>query len=342
MKNKNHLPIIRAIRTGVILTIIFTVITSLIWIDYFSLQTVLTCFYVSALFCLGLGSSTIILTALLDRWFDWNLKFKQRLLYGIPISITYTVALVLFINYIVYFNLFDRPLEDFWAPETLRLHLFYILISFGISTFFYAKSFLLNLRKATAKQIELEKDKVQLKYEALKNQIDPHFFFNNLNVLSSLIEEDTKQSVEFIQQMTKIYRYVLEQKSKELVSLSTELEFVNQYIHLQKARFETGVQLHIQIEESVLHKQIVVLSMQLLLENIFKHNSISDEKPIKIEIFNNVNTLLIRNNISPKKIMPQSNKIGLENIKQRYALISDQSVIIENDSQYFTVKLPLI
>ncbi|MCL3780490.1 histidine kinase [Prolixibacteraceae bacterium JC049] len=342
MKQNKNLRILRALRVGVILTLIFTAITSLFWVKYFSLQTVLTCFYVSALFCFGLGTGTVILTTLLDHWFSWASKFNKRLLYGIPITISYIIVTVLLIDYLVYYRIFNNPIEEFWSFEGIKMHSFYIAISMGISTFYYAKSFLAHLRKSMAKQIELEKDKVQLKYEALKNQIDPHFFFNNLNVLSSLVEEDQEQSQQFIQQMTKIYRYVLEQKSKEITTLKEEIAFVDQYIFLQKARFEEGVQLKIDIEQSLLEKQVVVLSMQLLLENIFKHNAISDETPISIEIGIEQDYVIIRNNINPKRILPHSNKIGLENIKQRYSLLTDNPVIVENYGQYFIVKLPLL
>ena len=334
--------VFRSLYIGLWLTFVFTGISILFWLEDLSWTTVSYCLLISALFCFGLGSGSIIITAYLDHKYDWYKDLNKRLKIGIPIIICYNLLIVFFVDYAIYIRLFKLPLEKFWSFEMIKLHFFYFMIAMGVNSFFYAKAFLKNLRKSVDQQIQLEKEKVLLKYDALKNQIDPHFFFNNLNVLSSLIEEDVDQSQEFIQQLTKIYRYVLSQKKKEIVSVREELNFVEQYIYLQKARFENGVNLKIDIDEEYYESKVVVLSMQLLLENIFKHNSISDESPIFIEIFVRDDYLVIKNNINVKANLQPSTKLGLQNIKERYHLLSDQQFFIENTGNYFIVNLPLL
>lgn len=332
----------RSLRIGIILTLIFTLISTLFWIKQISWNTFFTCALISTLFSFGLGSGSSILTAFLDYKYSWATHFRNRLRIGIPITIISNALIVLLIDYIVYILLFKRPIEQFFSFEMIKIHMFYFLISMFVNTFFYAKAFLAHLKKSVQREIELERDKVLLKYDALKNQIDPHFFFNNLNVLSSLIEEDIDQSQNFIQQMTHIYRYVLSQKDKETTQIASEIEFAQQYIYLQKARFEEGVQLNINIPKQYNDTKIVVLSMQLLLENIFKHNAVSDEHPIIIEIFTEDQHLVVRNNINPKQHLAPSTRLGLENIRQRYNLLTNQEFVVLKNNTHFCVKLPLL
>ena len=334
--------VIKSLYAGAFLTLIFTGLSLLFMLPNVTWITLFYSVLISALFSFGLGSGSIIITAYLDQKYDWYEDFDMRLRKGIPIVIVYYILIVLLINFVVEILLFKNPIQDFWSLNMLKKHFFYFMLAIGVSSFFYARGFLRSLRKSAEKQIQLEKEKVLLKYDALKNQIDPHFFFNNLNVLSSLIEEDIELSQEFIQQMTRIYRYVLSQKSKELANVSEELDFVRQYVYLQKARFEEGVHLKIDVEEKYYDSKVVVLSMQLLLENIFKHNTVSDEKPIFIEIFVDDNNLIVRNNINLKTNLANSTKLGLNNIKDRYCLLSDRKLIVENNGTYFSVCLPLL
>ena len=184
-----------------------------------------------------------------------------------------------------------------------------------------------------------------MQYEALKNQVNPHFLFNSLNVLTSLVESDTEKSVKFIKQLSEVYRYVLEQKDKELVTVETEMKFVESYIFLQKIRYNKNLFFIKDPEISGIGEnlKIIPLSLQILVENAIKHNVISTEQPLTIEItFENNEYLIIKNNLQKRSTVNGSGNIGLNNIRSRYEYLSDKEFEVIEDSVSFMVKIPLI
>jgi hypothetical protein len=180
------------------------------------------------------------------------------------------------------------------------------------------------------------------KFESLKNQLDPHFLFNSLNVLTSLIGENPQQAERFTTKLSKVYRYVLEQRNKDLVPIEEELKFAKTYMELLGMRFEEAVQFNIPDNISNNELKIVPLSLQLLLENAVKHNVVSTSKPLTINIYEEGSYLIITNNVNPKEAIGKSTKIGLQNIADRYGLITDKGVKIENNNKTFKVSLPLL
>ena len=193
--------------------------------------------------------------------------------------------------------------------------------------------------------IETEKYKqesIQAQLENLKNQINPHFLFNNLSVLSSLVYKDQDKAVEFINQFSKVYRYLLDNKSRELVELQEELTFVRSYCFLLKIRFEDSLQFDFAIENEAQLKLIPPLALQILIENAIKHNEVSEENPLFVRIVSNEHQLVIRNNKQLRKKVEISSKMGLNNIISRYKHFTNQSVEIQSSDDYFEVKIPLI
>ena len=180
------------------------------------------------------------------------------------------------------------------------------------------------------------------KFESLKNQIDPHFLFNSLNVLSSLIEENPKNAQRFTTSLSKIYRYVLEQKDKEFVSVEEELAFAKTYMNLLKMRFENS--LFYELPTTILNPEakVVPLSLQLLLENTVKHNVVSEQKPLHIRIFIEGDYLVIQNDFQKKEVLQERKGVGLQNIINRYGIITNRKVLIEQDEKTFTVKIPVL
>ena len=221
----------------------------------------------------------------------------------------------------------------------------YILV--GVITiillfFFY---FLEKRRYRLEKKIDIESVKAETataKFESLKNQLDPHFLFNSLNVLTGLIEENPDNAIDFTTSLSKIYRYVLEQKDKEVVPIQEEINFAKTYVSLLKLRFENSIDF--EIEQTTFSEQeyIVPLSLQILLENTIKHNVVSEQKPLKIKIYKKENFLIVENSFQPKETIKDSTGIGLKNIINRYQIISNREVIIENDDQLFSVKIPIL
>ncbi|CAM1357950.1 Histidine kinase [Tenacibaculum sediminilitoris] len=326
------------------LTIIFGIAFTLIN-KAFTLKEAGLVFLFSAMysFVLGLGNG-IINDYLSEKW-DWVLETNQRVWAGIIATISYTIVAVLLIHYVQYFVIFNNNVGDFFKGKFIWMHLFAILLSLAIAVFFHAKDFMINW-KASVKQETTQHEIVAktetAKFETLKSQIDPHFLFNSLNVLTSLISENPRQAERFTTKLSKVYRYVLEQRNKELVPIQEELQFAKIYMELLQMRFEEAVQFTIPEEVNNPELKIVPLSLQLLLENAVKHNVVSSMKPLEIRIFEEDGFLKIQNNVNPKEAIGKSTKVGLRNIADRYGLITTKNVQILNNNKTFTVCLPLL
>ena len=195
-------------------------------------------------------------------------------------------------------------------------------------------------------QIEAEKFKKQsmeARFEALKNQINPHFLFNSFNVLSNLVYKDPDTSSDFIQQLSKVYRYLLKYQEQKVVKVKDELEFLKSYIYLLTIRFDENLFIKNNLAPDTHALYIAPASLQLLIENAIKHNIVSNKKPLIIDIFSeDDNYLVVKNNIQPKNVQESSTSVGLKNIIKRYEFISDKKVVVEKTEEAFLVKVPLI
>lgn len=221
----------------------------------------------------------------------------------------------------------------------------YVLVGIITLIFLSIFYFLEKRRNTFEKEIKKETTKAETataNYETLKNQLDPHFLFNSLNVLTGLIEENPVKAVDFTTSLSKIYRYLLEQKDKEVVPLAEEIKFAKTYINLLKLRFENSIHFHMNLVDFNEDEFIVPLSLQILLENTIKHNITSESKPIKISIYKENNFLVVENTFQPKDSIKDSTGVGLNNIKNRYELISNQRIDIKQTEEQFRVKLPIL
>lgn len=192
---------------------------------------------------------------------------------------------------------------------------------------------------------QLMKEKAQAQFEALKNQVSPHFLFNSLSILSSLVHVDANLSERFIDQLSKAYRYILEQKDNETVSLKTELGFLNSYAFLLKIRFESKFDVKISITDHEAEKyNIAPLTLQLLIENCVKHNRMSQKEPLVVTILSGGDYLVVMNAVRPRTELERttSTGIGLTNIKNRYQLLTERPVQIVEEDGLFIVKIPLL
>jgi LytS/YehU family sensor histidine kinase len=188
----------------------------------------------------------------------------------------------------------------------------------------------------------LEKEKALVMYESLKQQLNPHFLFNSLTSLNSLIVNDQKAAKNFLEQLSAIYRYILKSREHELVPLSNEIDFVNTYIQLQKTRFKEALQVSIDIDEEAKTCKIVPVTLENLVENAIKHNILDKDTPLNICVYTESDYVVVKNNLQKKKIVQTSNKQGLHNMKTLYGYLIDKPMIIEENEQYFLVKIPLI
>jgi len=231
---------------------------------------------------------------------------------------------------------------QYWQDERIENFYFGIWASLTVVITFHVIYFYNKYQKTKVKESQIVAKNESAKFESLKNQLDPHFLFNSLNVLTSLIGENPGQAEKFTTKLSKVYRYVLEQKDKDLISLEEELKFAKSYMQLLQMRFEEAIEYSIPEEVSNPDLKIVPLSLQLLLENAVKHNVITSSSPLQIRIYEAEGYLCVENTVNPKASLEKSTKVGLKNITQRYELVSSNKVVIENDNKIFKVKLPLL
>jgi two-component system, LytTR family, sensor kinase len=202
--------------------------------------------------------------------------------------------------------------------------------------------FMNELRKSVEEKEMLKRERLKAQLDALRTQVNPHFLFNNLNTLSSIIPENPQQAVDFVQQLSKVYRHILEVKDEQSILLKDELDVMKAYAFLLKTRFGHNLDISINVPDEKLQKKIVPLSLQILMENAIKHNIVSADKPLKIDVFAENGRLVISNNLQKKNQVTESTGIGLENIRNRYKLLGNGQVeVIENENN-FTVSIPLI
>ncbi len=236
----------------------------------------------------------------------------------------------------------EKDFQDFINTERIEYYFFPLLFTTIISLFFHLVYFYKALQEKRVKEQKIIAGTASAKFDALKNQLDPHFLFNSLNVLSALIEENPTLAQKFTGSLSKIYRYVLEQKDKELVSLEEELQFARTYIKLLEIRFENSIFYEAQSNFSNEDAKIVPLSLQLLLENTIKHNIVNEQHPLRIRIYEEDSYLVVENNFQKKEVLTGRKGVGLQNIINRYRIVTKREVRIEETSDYFRVKLPLL
>lgn len=213
-------------------------------------------------------------------------------------------------------------------------------------TMFFIQTSVVNqkrLKQAEREQEKLRTANLQSQLDALKQQVNPHFLFNSLNVLDSLIEDDPRQARVFLDELSSVYRYLLRSNEQHLTDLDSELAFINSYFHLLRTRHGMGLNLTIAVEAHSQSCQIPPLTLQLLVENAVKHNIVLPEQPLNIDILTNgEDSLQVRNNIQRKTIRVASNGVGLGNILAKYRMLGQKTPTIQEADGQFIVTLPLI
>lgn len=197
-------------------------------------------------------------------------------------------------------------------------------------------------QQSLIKAERLEKENSQIRYETLKSQLNPHFLFNSLNVLSSLIKKDTDKAQNFVDEFSSVYRYTLDVIEKPVVELREEIDFAKSFLFLQKIRFDNAVDMEINVDASKLSYLVPSLAVQTLLENAFKHNKASAESPLRIKIYNEDNWLVVVNNLQPKIKGADSKGVGLSNLNKRYELLGEKLPQYSVTEKEYVAKTPLI
>lgn len=295
-------------------------------------------------FIMGVGNG--FFNDYLNKKYSWSHQTKIRTTLGIIGTIVINFILVYLCNYINFVLIQKVATTDgFFSGKYNLANWFMINFALMISAVLHAKGFMDELKRNTRKEVVEQKiiaKSANAQFESLKNQLDPHFLFNSLNVLSALIDENQEQAQSFTLAMSKIYRYVLDQKDKELVSIDDELEFAKTYCQLLKTRFEDSVEFEFNVPKEAYSLYVVPLSLQLLLENCIKHNFATTAKPLKVKIYQEGQFLCIENNLQVRELPKERDGIGLSNIVQRYSLLTKQNVFIEKSEDFFKVKIPIL
>lgn len=296
----------------------------------------------SFILCILLGYGNGRLITLIDQKISWIEKPVKRLIVGTIVVVFYSFVASVLVAYLYNIILYGRPPFDprTWE-QTFTAAIIPVYIAIVITVILTSRSFLLAWKKSTIDTEKLKRENLQAQFDALKNQINPHFLFNSLNVLTDLVYMDQDLAAKFIQRLSVVFRYVLDSSKKELVSLKSELDFLNSYIFLLKIRF--GENLLIELPEYEDKGQnIIPLCLQMLLENAVKHNVVSEEEPLKVVVKIEDDQVSVSNNLQLRNLTESSTKLGLTNIKARYELLIGKSVKVEQKKERFTVYVPLI
>ena len=275
---------------------------------------------------------------------NWQKYAKFRLGIGVIGGILLTMLSIFILRMLQEMAIEGEDFDEFYSEElqNVTFYLTSLLITVVASIFFHAVYFYQELQKRKVTEQKIIAGTASAQFDALKNQLDPHFLFNSLNVLTSLIDENPDAAQQFTTSLSKVYRYVLEQKNKELVTVDEELQFARTYVNLLKMRFEDSIVFEIPEKSKNPEAKVVPLSLQLLLENAVKHNVVNVSKPLYIKIYEKDGNLVVENNLQSKEVIKRSSGVGLTNIKQRYALLTNRQVLIHKTDVSFIVEIPML
>ncbi|WP_339831322.1 2TM domain-containing protein [uncultured Altibacter sp.] len=325
--------------------VIFIVLGIIRWFNGVRIDTgreLLILFGYNQLYAVVLYMANALLIIYLLKRYKNNLFRVYNLSKGILGAITITIVSLFLLRFITEVLIDGETLNEFIAGERVQYYYVSFIISAVVTSIFYAFYYYKYSQEKKVKEQKIIAGTASAKFDALKNQLDPHFLFNSLNVLTSLIEENPEAATRFTTSLSKVYRYVLEQKNKELVTVAEELKFAERYISLLEMRFEDSIVFTVSGSITNTEAKVVPLALQLLLENAVKHNQVTPERKLFITIYEEDGNLVIKNNVQPKQVVKESSGVGLRNIRQRYYLLTDRPVTIREDHKEFSIAIPML
>ncbi|HEY0656712.1 MAG TPA: histidine kinase [Chryseosolibacter sp.] len=296
------------------------------------------------IFFISLGVGIVFWESLraVNLWLNRVYPFEKNITGRIVLQLVIGSIIGLTLRFVIY--VLGEPhlkfkLDELFVATTWAL---YTMVPVGVNLGFFTIYFIDRWKDSLIKAERLEKEKSQVQFDNLKNQLNPHFLFNALTSLNSLIFDNQELASRFLQQLSKVYRYVLQNKDKNFVLLSTELDFISNYVQLLETRFQGALKINFEIGAEAKEKAIVPVTLQILIENAIKHNVVDKDKMLFIDILTMGDYLVVSNNLQTRKTVETSNKLGLENLKSLYKFLTDKPVIIEPTPERFYVKVPLI
>jgi len=293
------------------------------------------------IFCLWLGNLWIY--RLVSRKYSWETSFNKRFFLQLLLTVLFSLGCING-TYVIFKNTFTKLPPD--PNQMLLLNIYGTLFLIPVLSIQFGLLFLQKWKKATVEQEKLQKEQAQSELMTIKSHLSPHFLFNNLNILSSLIHQDNYQAQDYLDRFAEVYRYVLKNRELERIDLAEELQFLESYRFLLQQRFSNGLRIQINVSDYIQRFQLPPLSLQMVLENALKHNKLSEENPLTIRIYTRVDPspiLLVENNLQIRPL-PDEEKtgFGLENIRRRYWLIARKEIIVNQTATHFQIILPLL
>lgn len=301
-----------------------------------TIETLFTAFICGATW----GGSVVVDRYICGRITSWREAPVKRLLLSYALSGLYAIALIITI-----FKLREwlDPTVVIESDKYALYSVFSFLITLLVISNYAISDFMKQWKQSELKAEHMKQQMLKSEYESLKNQVNPHFLFNSLNTLTALIGEDPEKATDFVQKLSRVFRYALQNQEKNTIDLGSEIEIVNAYLFLQKMRFGQNLQFHVDIPASINGSQVITQGLLTLVENAIKHNEASNENPLLIDIsMEGSDYIVIKNNLRRKKMTQPSTGIGLPNIISRCESLTSNPVIIREVANEFIVKLPII
>jgi len=292
-------------------------------------------------YCIGIPSIALISIAgkKLDRQFPWLKNPFKKLVLTVVMQIV-IVLLVLLIVQISFLLINKNSLDQLFGQLSTGFYWAVSITVFGIAI---ANGFLFfkNWKQSALNEEILKREKLAIEYEALRNQVNPHFLFNSLTALTTLVHQDADKAEAFIRKFSDVYRYILENRNLEVVSLRNELHLIENMAYLYHYRHGDNLQIELELNPSD-ERYILPMALQMLLENALKHNVISEDRPLKVRIFEEGDHVVVWNNLQLRNNVSDSNNVGLSNIQLRYSYLSKVAVEVERSDQFFQVRIPIL
>jgi hypothetical protein len=301
---------------------------------FFVVKFIHSCFY-AAFYWLVLRYTFIKLR----RKYPGTKQVQRR----IALQFLVAIGLIILVEAFSYFLgiCLDSMGSAYMPPPLIQLNTLSFVLCISVGAIYESVYFFSKYQDSIIEQERLKRANIRSELDTLRNQVNPHFLFNSLNTLASIIPEDPKLAIEFVQKLSKAYRNILEIRNEKMIPLKRELDTLKSYIFLLELRFRDKLNISINIEDAN-SDYVIPLTLQILIENAVKHNIVSASKPLQISIDMDQDYVLVRNNLQRKNQNTSSTKVGLQNIKERYSLLTNQEVFIEETTDEFIVKLPRI
>lgn len=290
-------------------------------------------------FCLWLGN--LVIYRLVRRFYSWKTAFDRRFFLQLTLTLLFSLGCIN-LSYLLFKNHYTELPPD--NNQLILLNIYGLLFLVPVLSIQFGLLFLQKWKRAVVEQERLQKAQIQSELLALRSHLSPHFLFNNLNVLSSLIDVENEAAQDYLDRFAEVYRYVLKNQEVELIELRKELQFLNAYIYLLQRRFSTGLRISVPASDQAGDYLLPPMALQMVLENALKHNKLSETEPLTVTIaVSDAPAVVIENNLRERAVPAREKTgFGLENIRRRYWLIARTDIQVEKTEATFSVALPLI